>query len=173
MLTMRQKGFTLVELVVTIVVLMAVSSVAIPAFQTSIGNAQIRTVAESIRNGLQLTRAEAIKRNARVKFTLQSTSAWQIGCVTPTATCPASISQKSAGEGSSSNISVSADNSTAVFSGFGTRDPASPAGLTVVNITNTQVSSNELKALRVTLAAGGNVKVCDPTVTISGDPRAC
>lgn len=170
---MQQKGFSLIELVVTIVVLMAVSTIAIPAFQSSIGNAQIRTVSESIRDGLQLARAEAIKRNARVKFTLQSTSAWQIGCVTPTASCPAAISQKSASEGSSGNINVTADNYTAVFSGFGTRDPASPVGLTSVNITNTQVNSSDLKALRVTLAAGGNVKVCDPTVAISGDPRAC
>lgn len=170
---MQQKGFSLVELVVTIVVLMAVSTIAIPAFQSSIGNAQIRTVSESIRDGLQLARAEAIKRNARVKFTLQSTSAWQIGCVTPTPSCPAAISQKSASEGSSANINVTADNFTAVFSGFGTRDPASPVGLTSVNITNTQVSSSDLKALRVTLAAGGNVKVCDPSVTITGDPRAC
>lgn len=173
MLTMQQKGFSLIELVVTIVVLMAVATIAIPAFQSAIGNAQIRTVAESIRDGLQLARAEAIKRNARVKFTLQSTSAWQIGCVTPATGCPAAISQKNATEGASGNINVTADNFTAVFSGFGTRDPASEAGLTLVNITNTQVKSEELKALRVTLGAGGNVKVCDPTVSTIGDPRAC
>lgn len=155
------------------VVLIAASSIAIPAFQTAVGNAQVRTVAESIRDGLQLARAEAIKRNARVKFTLQSTSAWQIGCVTPATSCPATISQKSASEGSSGHINVTANNFTAVFSGFGTRDPASQTGLTIVNITNTQVKSEELKALRVTLGAGGNVKVCDPAVSIVGDPRAC
>lgn len=170
---MRQTGFTLIELVVTMVVLVAVSSIAIPAFQTAIGNAQIRTVAESIRDGLQQARVEAIKRNARVKFTLQTNSAWQVGCVTQTTACPTLITQKSASEGSSSNITVAADNYTAVFSSFGTRDPATPAGLSVVNITNGQVKAEERKALRVMLAAGGNVKVCDPSVTTVGDPRAC
>ena len=170
---MRQLGFTLIELVVTIAVLVAVSTIAIPAFQSSIGNAQIRTVTESIRNGLQQARAEAIKRNARVRFTLQADSAWQIGCVTVTVTCPALITQKKAVEGSSSNISAIADNNTAVFGSFGTRDPAIADALTVVNVTHSQVVSDQRKALRVMLNAGGNVKVCDPSVTAEGDTRAC
>lgn len=170
---MRQHGFTLIEMVVTVAVLVAVSTIAIPAFQTSIGNAQIRTVAESIRNGLQLARGEAIKRNVRIRFTLQSSSAWQIGCVTVAADCPAVITQKSAVEGSSSNTTVSADNNSVVFSGFGTRDPAAAAALTVVNVTNAQVKSEERRALRVMLSAGGYVNVCDPTVTATGDTRAC
>jgi type IV fimbrial biogenesis protein FimT len=170
---MQQKGFTLVELVVTITVLVAVSSIAVPAFQTAVGNAQIRTVAESIRDGLQQARMEAIKRNARVQFILQTNSAWRIGCVTVLTGCPSQITQRSATEGSSGNTTVSADNYTAVFSSFGTRDPATAAGLSVVNITNTQVSAQERKALRVVLGAGGNVKVCDPAVTAEGDPRAC
>lgn len=170
---MQQQGFTLIELVVTMVVLVAVSSIAIPAFQTSVGNAQIRTVAESIRDGLQQSRAEAIKRNSRVQYTLQTNSAWQIGCVSITPDCPAIISQKSASEGASSNVSVTADNYTAVFSSFGTRDPASQNALTVVNISNNQVAVAERRALRVVLAAGGNVRVCDPAVTLVGDPRTC
>lgn len=170
---MRQLGFTLIEVVVTVAVLVAVSTIAIPAFQASIGNAQIRTVAESIRNGLQQARAEAIKRNARIRFTLQTSSAWQIGCVTVAADCPAVITQKNAVEGSSTNTTVSADNYSAVFSSFGTRDPAAAAALTVVNVTNAQVKSEERRALRVMLNAGGNVKVCDPTVNTVGDTRAC
>lgn len=170
---MRQAGFTLIELVVTIAVLVAVSTIAIPAFQSSIGNAQIRTVTESIRNGLQQARAEAIKRNARVRFTLQTNSAWQIGCVTVGADCPTMITQKSAVEGSSDNTTVSADNYSVVFSSFGTRDPSAASALTVVNITNSQVKSEERKALRVMLNAGGNVKVCDPSVNIVGDTRTC
>ncbi|MDT7848673.1 GspH/FimT family pseudopilin [Methylophilus sp. VKM B-3414] len=170
---MQQQGFTLIELVVTMAVLVSVSTIAIPAFQTSIGNAQVRTVAESIRNGLQQARAEAIKRNARVKMTLEQNSAWQVGCVTVTPNCPALIAQKSAIEGSSSNITVTADHNTAVFGSFGTRDAATPIALTVVNVSNTQVRSEELRALRVILTPGGNIKVCDPSVTENGDSRKC
>lgn len=170
---MRQQGYSLVELVVTMVVLVAVTSLAIPAFQTSMGNAQIRTVAESIKDGLQQARSESIKRNARIQLILQTSGAWQIGCVTVTPTCPVLITQRTATEGSSSNTTVSADHYTAIFSGFGTRDIAAADALTTVDVTNSQVSSGELRALRVVLAAGGNARVCDPAVTTSGDPRAC
>lgn len=173
LLDMQQQGFTLIELVVTIVVLMAVSMLAIPAFQSSIGNSQIRTVAESIKNGLQQARVEAIKRNARIRFTLQSDSTWQVGCETVTAICPSVISKKSASEGSSTNIAVTADNNTAVFTSFGTRDPAIVAGLSRVDVTNQQVKVSERRALRILLAAGGYTKLCDPAVTTVGDARAC
>lgn len=169
---MQQQGFTLIELVVTVVVMMAVSMLAIPAFQSSIGNSQIRAVAESIKNGLQQARAEAIKRNANIRFILQNDSSWQLGCQTVTAACPAVISRKSASEGSSANITVTADNNTAVFTSFGTRDPAIQAGLSRVDVTNPQVNSTERRALRILLAAGGYTKLCDPSVA-AGDVRAC
>lgn len=170
---LRQQGFTLIELVVTIVVLMAVSMLAVPAFQSAIGNSQIRTVTESINNGLQQARMEAIKRNSKIKFTLQTNSAWQLGCETITTACPGVISKKSASEGASANISVTADNYTAVFTSFGTRDPAIQAGLSRVDVTNSQVNSTDRRALRILLAAGGYSRVCDPAVTITGDSRTC
>lgn len=169
---MQQQGFTLIELVVTIVVMMAVSMLAIPAFQSSIGNSQIRTVAESIKSGLQQARLEAIKRNAKVRFTLQANSGWQLGCETVTATCPAVISAKNATEGSSANISVIADINAALFNGFGARDPGQ-VGLSRVDITNQNVDVSERRALRILLAAGGNAKLCDPAVNAVGDARGC
>lgn len=170
---MQVRGFTLIELVVTIVVLMAVSMLAIPAFQSSIGNSQIRTVAESIKNGLQQARVEAIKRNSKIKFTLQTNSAWQFGCEVVTPNCPADISKKNATEGSSADIAVTADKYTAVFTSFGTRDPSLLEGLSRVDITHSQIASGERRALRVLLAAGGYTRICDPAVAIVGDARTC
>lgn len=170
---MRQQGFSLVELIVTIAVLVSVSLLAVPAFQTSIGNAQIRTVTESIRHGLQQARVEAIKRNARIQFTLHADSAWQVGCESVTASCPAVISQKSAQEGGAEQVSVVANANTALFTGFGTRDPAVASALSQVDISHPYVAASERKALRVLLAAGGHVRVCDPAVTTAGDIRKC
>jgi type IV fimbrial biogenesis protein FimT len=182
MLAMMAKGFSLIELVVTIVVLMAVSMLAVPAFQSAIGNSQIRTVTESIKNGLQQARVEAIKRNTQIRFTLQADGSWQVGCVVPVATnptqdssaaCPNIISQKSAYEGSSANITIVGDNPTVVFTSFGTRDPTVANGLSRVDISNPQVSQTELRALRIILTAGGAARVCDPAVTEVGDTRKC
>ncbi|HSH88263.1 MAG TPA: GspH/FimT family pseudopilin [Methylophilus sp.] len=179
---MQQQGFSLIELVVTVVVLMTVSVFAIPAFQTSIGNSQIRTVTESIKNGLQQARVEAIKRNARIRFTLQENGAWELGCVAAPVgaaaaaavpACPAIISQKSAYEGSSANVTIVADNPSVVFSGFGTRDPGVANGLSRVDVSSIQVAQDERRALRIILAAGGHARVCDPAVNVTGDNRRC
>lgn len=168
-----QRGYTLVELVVVMVVLAGVTMLAVPAFQSSVGNSQIRAVAESIHDGLQLARMEAIKRNTKVKFQLASDTSWQYGCDTVTSTCPAIIGAKSASEGSGSGLVVSANASNVVFSSFGTRDPAASSSLSEVNVSKSNLSSAEQKTLRVLLSAGGVARVCDPAVTTTGDPRKC
>ncbi|MDP8566401.1 GspH/FimT family pseudopilin [Methylophilus aquaticus] len=170
---MQQQGFSLIELVVTIVVLVSVSMVAIPAFQTAMGNAQIRTVAESIHHGLQQARMEAIKRNAKIKFTLATSSAWQLGCETVSATCPALLSKKSAAEGASENITITADAYTTTFTSFGTRDPAQANAMSQVDVSNAAVDADERRVLRIVISAGGIARVCDPAVTTAGDPRKC
>jgi type IV fimbrial biogenesis protein FimT len=81
----RQHGVTLIELAVVLAIVAILLSQAAPAFSAWIQNAQIRTAAESIQNGLQLARAEAIRRNRSVMFWLTSTANppqadWLVGC---------------------------------------------------------------------------------------------
>ena len=64
----QQSGFSIIELMVAIVILVITLSIAVPSFSQFILNTQIRSAAESIRNGLQLARAEAIKRNEVVSL---------------------------------------------------------------------------------------------------------
>lgn len=71
MLTRKaQKGFSLVEMMVAIVVLATMITLGIPAMLQFIKNAQLRTAAETTMAGVQLARAEALKRNVQVRFTL-------------------------------------------------------------------------------------------------------
>lgn len=171
MITMR--GFSLVELVVTMAVLVTVSLLAIPSFQTSIGNAQVRTVAESLHHGLQQARMEAIKRNTRIQFSFSDNSAWQLGCVNVSTDCPAIITQKSAAEGAGGSLSVSTASHQTVFNALGGRDAGAVPVLSSITLSNPTVSDNERKTLRIVLAAGGFSRICDPAVSTAGDPRAC
>ena len=66
----RQHGFTLVEVMVAIVILGILFGIALPTYRVWIQNVQIRNAAESIQNGLQLARTEAVKRNTNVAFVL-------------------------------------------------------------------------------------------------------
>ena len=80
-----QRGVTLIELAVVLAIVALLYSQAAPSFAVWIKSAQIRTAAESMQNGLQLARAEAIRRNRSVYFWLTSTASpqaadWLVGC---------------------------------------------------------------------------------------------
>lgn len=67
-------GFTMVELAVGLAIVAILLAAAVPAFTAWIGNARIRSTAEVLLNGIQLARAEAVRRNTRVRFQLTDTA---------------------------------------------------------------------------------------------------
>jgi type IV fimbrial biogenesis protein FimT len=110
----HRQGFSLVELVVAMAIVAFVMALAIPTFGTWSQNVQIRTVAESIQNGLQLARTEAMRRNTEVRFQLTSTI---------DNTCALSTTQP--------NWVVNIGNATAT----GTHDPTTLCGSTLLGPT--------------------------------------
>jgi type IV fimbrial biogenesis protein FimT len=163
-LTFRKAaGFSLIELMVSVVVLGILASIAVPSFQTWLRNTQIRNAAESITNGMQRARAEAVSRNTNVSFVMGIDSSWTISVVSPAST----IDQRLASEGSK-NVTrtvLPAGATTVIFSNVGL--VVGSNSITQVDLVAVGGSQN----LRVTIGAGGNVRMCDPNLT-SG-PRAC
>jgi type IV fimbrial biogenesis protein FimT len=66
----RPRGFTIIELMVTVAVLALLMLLGAPSFATWLQNSQIRTAAEGVLAGVQLARAEAVRRNMPVRFQL-------------------------------------------------------------------------------------------------------
>jgi type IV fimbrial biogenesis protein FimT len=126
-----------------------------------------------------MARAEAVRRNLPVNFTLGTGSSWTVGCVTATTTCPAAIQSRATGDGSSSAITVTAaDASTITFNNFGRMTAPAPAsGATKFDVTvdSSVLSAASTRNLRVTVGVSGNVRMCDPNVAAATppDPRAC
>ncbi|MES1981472.1 MAG: GspH/FimT family pseudopilin [Pseudomonadota bacterium] len=139
----RQQGVTMIELLIVIVIVGIVSVLAAPSVNVMIQNGRIRTIAESVQNGLQLARANAVKRNTTVRFQLTSnlentcvlsttSSNWVVSLSDPTGACdptpaagmalesvPPSIIQKRSGaEGGAANVTVTADASSRGVIGF-------------------------------------------------------
>ncbi len=63
------RGFTLIEMMVTILILVILTMAALPSFQSFIAGQRIKNTAFDIMAMLTLTRSEAIKRNAQVTST--------------------------------------------------------------------------------------------------------
>lgn len=197
----RTRGFTLVEMMISIAILAVLLGLAAPGFQTFIRNTQIRTTADSIQAGMQLARSEALRRNARVSFWLVSDidagcvsteagTSWVVSMDNPAGACNATSSstvapriiQTRLGSEGSAGVTINAVTgglapaaaSCITFNGFGTVEPTCPGGsvpIGRISVTSTN-SPNTTRDLQVRVASGGSIRMCDPDVP-SSDPSYC
>ena len=72
---MPYKGFTLIELIITITILAILLTVAIPSFRALIINNRITTQANDFVSDISYARAEAVRRNTRVTVCYSTTGA--------------------------------------------------------------------------------------------------
>lgn len=171
-----QTGVTLVELIVTMSVVAILATLAIPSFRSLLLNREISASAESVLNGLQIARAEAVRRNTQIQFVLNGDSTWTVGCVAVTASCPASIQASTLGDGASDKVTVTStpsDATTAAFNSFGATIPTL-SDLTQLDfdLPASLLPASEAHPLRVVISTGGGARLCDPAYS-SPDARAC
>lgn len=171
-------GFSLIELMIAVAIFGIVSVIAIPSYRQWMENSRIRNAAESIQNGLQKARAQAVLYNTSVKFVLGSNSAWTVSCATTTTTapCDATIEDHKAKDGAGTTTSITPNPATAntlTFTNLGARDISKVSSeLNYVNIDSSSLAAADSRDLRVKIGTGGNVRMCDPNLP-STDFRAC
>lgn len=78
LLRARQRGVSLVELMIVMVVLGILTSIAIPAFKEMSANQRVKAGANDLLASFHLARSEAIKRNASV-YVVASGTGWSGG----------------------------------------------------------------------------------------------
>jgi len=177
MIPRAQRGFGLIEAMVTIAVLAILLAVALPSYQQMIANGRTRTIAESFRAGVDLARAEAMRRNLPVSFAVvssactASTSETNWVVFRGTACSDATTIQRFDSGASGAGVTVDSGNTQVTFGGMGMVAASNP--ITRINFTNTTLPETQRRPLRLTINAGGQTRLCDPGVTTSGDPRAC
>lgn len=97
---LAQRGFTLIEIMISLLVLGILIALGAPSFAAWLQNQQIRAATEATLNGLQIARATAVQRNVPVRFqfvtdltagcALSSTSlTWVVSISNPTGACNA------------------------------------------------------------------------------------
>lgn len=193
-----QRGFSLVEIVVTIAVLSLLLFAAMPSIGAWMDNTRIRNVADSLQNGLQVARGEAVRRNEEVSLwlvaledpsqldnqcTLSSASgSWVVSVFSPFRHCADPVSTVDAPRivtgrpvgGNGARVVVSAlgadgTGATSItFNGFGRVTNA--GAIRQIDVSG---ASDNTRNLRIAVSAAGQVRVCDPHVTDTKDPRIC
>jgi type IV fimbrial biogenesis protein FimT len=202
----RASGFTLIELLITLAVMALLFMLGLPSMNTWLQNQQLRTSAEGIQAGLQLARAESLRRNVPVRFQFVDTltsacvpfdkaTNWIVSVNDPTGKCNVAESdpsaeitdptalimiQKRSGAEGSPNAAVVAVNglvpaNTVTFSGLGRVIGVAP--ITQIDIKNPSGGvcqpAGPMRCLRINIASGGQMRMCDPIVVDATDPRKC
>lgn len=190
-----QRGMTLIEIVVTVAIIGLLMALAAPSAATWIQNTQLRNAADSVLNGIQLARVEAIKRNQVVAFqvTDAASTAWQV-CLFDVITnnCSAAAGAQLASRGPSEgspNARLGADlapGDTAValvpgdnvpgtmaFDTFGRLATTNPNNLMRVDVRNPQIDPALERRLVILVSIGGQVRMCDPKLSKAVNPQGC
>lgn len=184
------RGYGLIELMASITIVALLTLFAAPTYSSWIVNSRIRSVAETIQNGLRLARTEAVQSGLPARFELTAGAGWTV-CVPQAATpgscaAPQSTNQNySPGDGAvrvrvgattQANAALVTDVSTASAVGSGVTFNAYGRALGgTVALAKIDVSSESAGARRlvIVLGAGGSVRQCDPALKRSEHPQGC
>jgi type IV fimbrial biogenesis protein FimT len=199
MLIARDRGFTLIELMIGVALLGLLMMLAFPSFTTMMHNARLRAVAESIQSGLQSARAEALKRNQTAEFLLMvevpddgtfttfnantTGPSWAVR-ILDTAGLPVAFVEgrnglEASGQSDPSQLyaRISAGNLPA-----GSAIRFDSLGRTNVGVVNTtfdvqpsdanacRANGGDRRCLRVVVTPGGRVRMCDPSIDPVANP---
>lgn len=186
-----ERGVTLIELAIALVLLGLVLALAAPAYVTWAQNTQARTAAEAVKNGLQLARTEALRRNKTVRFQLvdkldascklsASGPHWVVSLEPAAGKCdvapsediaPRIVQKRPSTEGSAmatleATDAAGVDAASVAFDGLGRVRNADAARRFDV------AAAKGNRPLRVLVGPGGEIRLCDPAFP-AGDPNGC
>jgi type IV fimbrial biogenesis protein FimT len=152
-------------------------AVGVPSFRAWLQNTQIRNAADAVMNGLQLARAEAVRRNRVVSFSLDAGAGWTVACVRCRDGADEIVQQRPGEEGSQAATIDSGGRTAVTFTPAGAPMSTNPndGSLPITSIDFAGAATlGGLRPLRILVSPAGSVRLCDPDPKLQpGDPRRC
>ena len=185
MRTSYARGFTIVELLATLAVLALLLFVGVPSIGEFMQNQQIRVAGDAILNGLQVARAEAMRRNVSVQVAVNvPATGWTVS----ESASGAPIQSRTHEEGSRNAIvgTTPGGATTITFTPLGgvtsNADGSLPVSQFDINfdkpaaVCQTPTSQGVgMRCLRILVSGGGSTRMCEPGERVFNppSPRAC
>lgn len=161
----RAQGFTLLELLVGIGIIAFLLLMVMPSIQVALLDTKIRASAQAYYDGAQQARAEALRRNAEVTITLDDAKqGWSIAVGNDTIAVKAPES--------AAMLTVTALANAVTFNGLGNASAANTVKF-MPGAASQCLASGPQRCLQVQVSQGGQVRLCDPSITTDGDNRKC
>ena len=169
---MNQRGFTLVELMVALTIMLFLLVTGMPMLGTFTGNVRLRVASEGMLDGLALARNEAIRRNTTVLYRYTGAE-WFVVLPGANGGPDTTLVRRAAAPNSALLLNPAAGQ--VAFNGSGRTFPAGTA--LSIQLTNPGAGAcravgGEVACLRIELPASGEPRLCDPAAA-TGTPKAC
>jgi type IV fimbrial biogenesis protein FimT len=163
-------GFTLIELMVTLAVAAILLTLAIPSFTGMIDKNRLKSAAEALYADLQFARAEAIKRNKKIRVSFFSNgSTWCYG-LKENIKCDCQqtdVDEKDFCEIDGIRKSISSTEFTDIVIANSWTNNSNSFSFTplrgTVNGGNVEFQSAEKKVVKVVIDRLGSVRLCSPS----------
>ncbi|MCM2296658.1 GspH/FimT family pseudopilin [Rhodoferax sp.] len=161
-----ERGFSLIELLVTISVIAILSAIAVPSFQSMIETRRLIAATEGVYAHLQFARSEAVKFGfaANLNVSIKTGTPWCLGISNATASCdcntagacvygPDAVMQRNLIGSEFTNVALSTNQANAQLDGI-----RGGFGGTAGTITLTSSPSN--RTTNIVFSRLGRVKIC-------------
>jgi len=159
---MKPRGFTLVEVMISLAIVVVLTSIALPNFGPVVADAQVRSSADQLRDMVGRARQEAVKRNVPVALTaagnVVTLSIPAFGAA-PAVQLTQFIPTASIADGAVTMTGSGRANAAAAFEVTSGKYAC-------------KASNGPVTCLTVKVFAGGAARMCDPAKA-AGSAKAC
>ncbi len=196
------RGFTIIELLITMSIAAILMTLGAPAMSLYLQNSKVASAAANYIAGVQLARAEAIRRNQRVEFMLTNSPvsaagaanaavpdvngrSWLVRAViNPVGPVFEMIDSKEAGEGEAGAVAPRVQvagagpagfDGTIAFSALGATTAGAPITIDISNPTAgvCAIGGGPIRCRQINVLPGGQAAVCDPAAAAGDSRRGC